>query len=91
MLYNIYDVSMLKTYLYVPDEIHKEVNLLVASQKKSKAIVLRTALREGLIVIKKQIGSSASALLKLSDIGKKYNLSGPRDLSSNIDKYLWDK
>ncbi len=82
---------MLKTYLYIPDEMHRDINLLVASQKKSKAIVLRTALHEGLIAIRKNVGNSASALLKLSETGKKYKLSGPRDVSSKIDSYLWSK
>ncbi len=30
-------------------------------------------------------------LLKLGDEAKKYNLSGPKDLSINHDKYIWDK
>ncbi|MHB8362200.1 MAG: type II toxin-antitoxin system prevent-host-death family antitoxin [Patescibacteria group bacterium] len=30
-------------------------------------------------------------LLRLGDEAKKYNPSGPKDLSSNHDKYIWDK
>ncbi|MHB8443137.1 MAG: type II toxin-antitoxin system prevent-host-death family antitoxin [Patescibacteria group bacterium] len=30
-------------------------------------------------------------LLKLGDEAKKYNLSRPKDLSVNHDKYIWDK
>ena len=30
-------------------------------------------------------------LLDLGTEAKKYNLSGPRDLSINHDKYIWDK
>ena len=30
------------------------------------------------------------SLLMLAELGKKMKLKGPKDLSTNIDKYLWD-
>lgn len=80
---------MLKTYLYVPEELNSEVIRLAEVQKVSKADVIRTALREGLSVIKKQKGNSAQALLKLAEIGKKYYPKGPKDASVKMDDYLW--
>lgn len=81
---------MLKTYLYVPQPLNEEINALAEIQKISKAEVIRTALREGLSVIKRKKGSSARVLLKIAEIGRKYKAKGPKDLSTNMDKYLWD-
>jgi len=34
---------------------------------------------------------SATTLLKLKAIGEANNLHGPKDLSENMDEYLWGK
>ena len=80
---------MLKTYLYVPDELNNEVETLAKLESKSKAEIIRSALREGVGVIKKKRASSAEALLEIARIGKKNRACGPKDLSRNLDKYLW--
>ncbi len=82
---------MLKTYLYVPEEIDKEIKNLAEIQKVSKAVIIRNALKQGLGAIKRQNMSSARILLKLAEIGKKYQPKGPKDASTKIDKYLWSK
>ena len=51
---------------------------------------MRLAIKEGVEQIKEKKTSSASVFLKLAEMGKKYKLRGPKDLSSNLDKYLWD-
>ena len=82
---------MLKTYLYVPEEINEEIKQLANMQKVTKASIIRAALKQGLGAIKKQKMSSARILLKLAEIGKKYQPKGPKDASTKIDKYLWSK
>lgn len=32
---------------------------------------------------------SAKSLFLLADLAKKYKTTGPKDLSTNLDKYLW--
>jgi len=82
---------VLKTYLYVPEEIDKEIKNLAEVQKVSKAAVIRSILKEGITAIKHPKNSSGvEALLKIAALGKRINAKGPKDLSSNIDKYLWD-
>lgn len=39
---------MLKTYLYIPDELNKRISQAAKDQKKSKAEVIREALSESL-------------------------------------------
>lgn len=81
---------MLKTYLYVPDQLNTELVLLAKTQKVSKAALMRDALEEGITHIKKKRAGSASLLLRIAEIGKKYRPNGPRDLSSRMDEYLWE-
>lgn len=80
---------MLKTYLYLPEELNKKVEIAAHMQKKSKAEVLRNAIEEGLDMLETQTSSGVEVLFKIAEIGKKYNPKGPKDLSKNMDKYLW--
>ena len=82
---------MLKTYLYVPEELEAKINLMAKSQKKSKAEVIRQALEKGISAIHEQGTASTQALLKIAEIGKKYNLKGPKGGSEKMDDYLWAK
>lgn len=79
---------MLKTYVYIPDDIAKRIDHAVRTQKKSKAEVIRQALDKGLA--EEKPSSSAESLLKLAEIGKRYKLKGTHD-SSRIDELLWGK
>lgn len=80
---------MLKTYLYIPDELNEKIEHSAKLRKKSKAEIMRQALQEGLIVVERQHGGGAEILLKLAELGQKYHPLGPKDLSANLDKYLW--
>lgn len=79
---------MLRTYLYIPDNLEKQINQAVQTQKKSKAEILRQALRQGLEILAPKVGG-AETLLKLAEIGRKHKVKGPKDLSINHDYYLW--
>lgn len=79
---------MLKTYLYIPDYLDKKIKQVVDIQKDSKAEVMRQALQKGLEILAPKEGG-AEALLKIAEIGRKYKVKGPKDLSINHDYYLW--
>ncbi len=81
---------MLKTYLYVPEELEEKIIRTAKAQNKSKAEVIRQALEKGITAVQQQGTASAQTLLKLTEIGKKYTLSGPHD-SSRMDELLWGK
>lgn len=80
---------MLKTYLYIPDDLNEKINRAAKAQNQSKAEIIRKALENGIKAPKEPKAGGAQTLLKLAEIGKKYKLKGPRDLSKNMDKYLW--
>lgn len=82
---------MIRTFIYFPEELNKEIERLAFSTNKSKALVIREALEEGLSSIKKQKTGGAEALLKIAELGKRIKAAGPNDLSKNLDKYLWQK
>ncbi|HLD26815.1 MAG TPA: hypothetical protein VJB63_02570 [Patescibacteria group bacterium] len=82
---------MLKTYLYIPEHLEEKIIYTARTQKKSKAVVMRLALEKGIVAIQQQGTASAQILLKLSEIGKQYNLKGPKDSSARIDELLWGK
>lgn len=82
---------MLKTYLYIPEVLEAKIRKTAQTHKQSKAEIMRQALEKGIAALQQQRTTSAQALLKLADIGKKYRVTGPKDSSENMDAYLWDK
>lgn len=82
---------MLKTYLYVPEELAEKINLTARIQNKSKAEVLRQALEKGITAVQNQGTASAQILLKLAKLGDSSNLKGPKNSSERIDELLWGK
>ncbi len=82
---------MLKTYLYIPENLEKKIVFTAKTQNKSKAEVIRQALEKGINSVQQQGTASAQALLKIAEIGKKNNLKGPKDGSERMDEYLWGK
>lgn len=79
---------MLRTYLYIPDNLEKRIKETAQIQKNSKAEVMRQALQKGLEILAPKEGG-AGALLKIAELGRKNKVKGPKDLSMNHDYYLW--
>lgn len=80
---------MLRTYLYLPEDLQKKIEHTAIVQKKSKAQVIRQALEEGMDIIQKKSNSSAQIMLKITEIAKEHKAKGPADLSENLDTHLW--
>lgn len=82
---------MLRTYLYLLEEDNERIMAALASLQMSKAELMRVSLREGLKVVmgKKKRRNGAEALVRIGEMAKKYNVRGPRDLSTNMNDYLW--
>ena len=80
---------MLKTYLYIPEFLNEKITLAALNQKKSKAEIIRQALEKGISELSQQGAVSAQALLRLAQVGEKFQPQGPKDLSANLNKYLW--
>lgn len=82
---------MLKTYLYIPEQLEEKISLTAKIHKQSKAEVMRQALENGINIVQRQGTASAEVLLKIAQLGKKYHVQGPKDSSAKMDEYLWDK
>lgn len=80
---------MLKTYLYIPEQLEKRIKLTAETQKKSKAEVIRQAIGKGLKEEEKRASAGVEALFKIAELGKMYKLKGPKDSSERIDELLW--
>lgn len=77
---------MIRTQVYFPEEIYTEVKVVAKKENKPTAQVVRELLQEGLN-LKRQKSSIGKALLTITSIKAK----GAKDLSSNIDKYLYEE
>ncbi len=74
---------MIRTQVYLTEDLYTRIQLEAKRGQKKAAEVVRELLQKGLIRQKKQ--TLGNALLELSKIGAK----GPRDLSTNHDRYLY--
>lgn len=82
----MYNAYMIRTQIYIPDELHQTAKLIAKIKDESLAEVLREFIAKGIMQERKQIKQkSLSSLTKLNII------SGPKDLSRNMDKYLYQK
>jgi len=78
---------MIRTQIYIPDKIHQETKYIAWRQGKTMAEILRSFITVGVIEEKKK-KQKQKPLSSLARLGIK---GGPRDLSENIDKYLYQK
>lgn len=79
---------MIRTQVYLPEELYQNIKLIANKEKKAKAQVIREVLDEG---IKGKQGNSGRVLLEIAAMAKRYRWKGPKDLSRNIDKYLYEE
>jgi predicted DNA-binding protein len=82
---------MLKTYLYIPEQLNQRIYLTAKNQNKSKAEVIRLALENGINAVSQQGTASALTLQRIASLGKQSNLKGPNDSSTRMDELLWEK
>lgn len=86
----VYNPSMLRINIYVPEELNKKLNFTARSERKVKAQLIREALEEGL----NRIGSKSSpnkALFKFIKLAESIpsGRGEPTDVSVNHDYYAW--
>lgn len=82
---------MLKTYLYIPEQLEEKIKLTAKTQNKSKADVIRQALERGINDIQQEGTASAQVLLKIAELGRKYKVKGPKDAVERFDEYLYGR
>jgi len=80
---------MIRTQVYLEEHQSKAVKLKAKITRQSEAKIIREALEIGLPQVKAKPKGNAEGLQALVELGKKYNIKGPRDLSRRIDDYLY--
>lgn len=83
----LYIRHMIRTQVYLPKQLYITIDLIAEKEKKPKAQIIREVLQEGM---EKRRGNAGKALLEIASLGRKLKLKGPSDLSTNIDKYLYE-
>lgn len=73
---------MIRTQIYIPETLHERAKTIARNKRQSLAHLYRSFIANGLQVSKSR-GGDLTALAKLSIKG------GPKDLSRDIDKYLY--
>jgi len=75
---------MIRTQLYLPEEITLELKLLAQQLNTSVAETIREVIAKGLPQIKKKKAKNLDAI-----VGMVKSDRAPKDLSENLDKYLY--
>jgi hypothetical protein len=82
---------MIRTQVYLTEEQAQKIKLRSQQEKKPEAQLIRELLENGLRA--DQAGgkrqTAGEALLELVALGKQHKISGPTDLSTNHDDYLY--
>ncbi|MCL4385836.1 MAG: hypothetical protein M1326_05925 [Cyanobacteria bacterium] len=75
---------MIRTQICIPENLYRDIKLISEKEGIPMSRIMRTLLEIGIYAKSQNIGEE---LLKLTEIKS----HGPSDLSSNIDKYLYDE
>lgn len=81
---------MIRTQVYLPKQLYRSIDMVAKREKKPKAQVIRDVLEKGVIKEMKK-RNAGRTLLEIAAMAKKYKWRGPRDLSANIDMYLYEE
>lgn len=79
---------MIRTQIYLTDEQKRAIETAALQAKKPEAQVIRELLDQGLEAAGPR-QSAGTALLRLVELGKSYGATGPTDLSTHHDDYLY--
>jgi len=82
----MYNANMIRTQIYIPDELHQATKMIAKRKNESLAKVLREFIATGIKEERKQLKPKS-----LGSLAKLNITEGPSDLSSNMDKYLYKK
>lgn len=81
---------MIRTYVYLTEEQKRDIELQAKREKKQEAVLIRELLDAGLKASRRvRRGNAGQALLDLTKLGKRLKMTGPTDLSTNLDDYLY--
>lgn len=82
----MYNTNMIRTQIYIPEDLHQTASIVAKRKQVPLAKVLRDFILKGVIEEKKKL--KTKDLTSLADLAL---TGGPKNLSSQIDKYLYEK
>lgn len=82
----MYTSNMIRTQIYIPEEMHSQLLQIAQAQSTSMAQVTRKLIEKGLKTSKNIDTSGKTVMRRLLNM----NITGgPKDLSTNLDHYLY--
>lgn len=84
---------MQRTNVYLTEEQAREINRRATFTRRPKAAIIREVIDKGLQLTSIQQSESTRAFMRIAEIAEQFRDKGtaPEDLSSNLDKHLWDE
>ena len=83
--------QMIRKHFLLPLPLDERIKLVARKDHKSEAEVIRELLETGLETKQRHTTSVGEALQGLAKLGQELGITGPTDLSRNIDKYLYEE
>ncbi len=77
---------MIQKSFYIDRPTYSELSLTASSQNLATAELMRRLIKLGLADLKKKPLQTTTFLQKLGT----YQFKGPKNLSKNLDKYVWE-
>jgi hypothetical protein len=83
---------MFRSNVYLTEKQEKEIKRIALHAQRPKAVVLRELIEYGLQA-RPEHGNGIDSFMQLGELAAKYKgkVSGPKDLSQNLDRYTWDE
>ena len=82
----MYIAAMIRTQIYIPQPLHRQLIRIAHKRGRSMAQMIREFIATGLEQNKAKDDGGKKAIANLLNIKSS---SGPRDLSRNLDHYLY--
>lgn len=83
-IHQLYTSNMIRTQIYIQETLHERAKMIAKNKKQSLADLYRMFIAQGVESTRQQQAkNSLDSLIKLGFRG------GPRDLSKNMDHYLY--
>jgi hypothetical protein len=81
---------MNRTQVYLTDEQTRDIKTRARRERRRQADIIRDMLERGRLTSQgKRKETTGEALLRLAALGRQLGMTGPTDLSTNHDDYLY--
>lgn len=89
----MYTHRMIRTQIYLPEEMHSKLNRLATVRNEPMAHIVRTFVEEGLQREQPSLRSNVHILVEITNLAKEHHWQGPGDAAERHNAYfqsIWD-